>query len=52
MSPAPAVPPDPYDVPSAFVQRHAEYVAAAVVFGLTLGLAPGDAVELRYRGTA
>lgn len=39
MSDAIATAPDPYDVPPSFVQRHAEYVAAAVVFLLTIVLA-------------
>ena len=39
MLPTPAVPPDPYDVPPPFWQRHADYVAAAAVFVLTVALA-------------
>ena len=39
MSSPPAAAPDPYDPTPSFVQRHAEYVAAAVVFGLTVALA-------------
>lgn len=36
----PSLPPyDPYDVKPSFVQRHADYVAAAAVFGLTVLLA-------------
>lgn len=53
MPPVTAASPDPYDVPPSFVQRHAEYVAAAVVFVLTVGLAvisfpPSQAPEFAY----
>jgi apolipoprotein N-acyltransferase len=49
----PALSSDPYDVPPSFVQRHAEYVAAAAVFLLTVGLAvfafpPFKAPEFAY----
>jgi apolipoprotein N-acyltransferase len=53
MPPAPAVSPDPYDVPPSFVQRHAAQVGAAVVFALTVILAvfafpPFKAPEFAY----
>ncbi len=53
MSQATAVSPDPYDVPPSFVQRHADYVGAAAVFGLTVALAvfafpPFKAPEFAY----
>ncbi len=53
MSPAPTVPLDPYDLPPSFAQRHADYVGAAVVFGLTVVLAifafpPFKAPEFAY----
>jgi len=53
MPAAPAASLDPYDVPPSFVQRHADYVGAAVVFGLTVVLAvfafpPFKAPEFAY----
>ena len=49
--PVPA--PDPYDPQPTFLQRHADRIAAAVVFGFTVGLAvlafpPSKAPEFAY----